>query len=201
MEHACNVILIDSDMRRRASVSHGLSPLGIHVEPFETMAELVANWPRSGIVLIHDDPGAISELIRKMAESWEWFPIVAFHESPETPRIVQAILDGAIDYVSWPFDPSSLAETLANAEARAQGLGTARMREAMARSRIERLTEREREVLGWVANGMSNRLIGEKLAISPRTVEIHRANMLNKLGAHHTSEAIRIAIEAELLRG
>jgi DNA-binding CsgD family transcriptional regulator len=45
---------------------------------------------------------------------------------------------------------------------------------------------------------MSNRLIGEKLAISPRTVEIHRANMLNKMGANHTSEAIRIAIEAAL---
>jgi DNA-binding NarL/FixJ family response regulator len=49
-----------------------------------------------------------------------------------------------------------------------------------------------------VAAGLSNRLIGGKLAISRRTVEIHRANMLNKLGAAHTSEAIRIAIEAAL---
>ena len=50
-----------------------------------------------------------------------------------------------------------------------------------------------------VADGLSNRLIGEKLRISPRTVEIHRANMLNKMGASHTSEAIRIAIEASLV--
>ena len=69
----------------------------------------------------------------------------------------------------------------------------------MARSRVQRLTKREREVLAGVADGLSNRLIGERLAISPRTVEIHRANMLNKMGANHTSEAIRIAIEASLV--
>jgi DNA-binding NarL/FixJ family response regulator len=54
-------------------------------------------------------------------------------------------------------------------------------------------------VLAGVAGGLSNRLIGERLSISPRTVEIHRANMLNKMGASHTSEAIRIAIEASLV--
>jgi len=64
---------------------------------------------------------------------------------------------------------------------------------------VQKLTRREREVLAGVAAGLSNRLIGEKLAISPRTVEIHRANMLNKMGASHTSEAIRIAIEAALI--
>ena len=74
-----------------------------------------------------------------------------------------------------------------------------RLREARARSRVQKLTRREREVLTGVAAGLSNRLIGEKLSISPRTVEIHRANMLNKMGANHTSEAIRIAIEASLV--
>ena len=90
--------------------------------------------------------------------------------------------------------------SLERLEDNAEGLGNARMREAVARGRIEKLTEREREVLDCVASGLSNRKIGEKLEISPRTVEIHRANMLNKLGANHTSEAIRIAIEAELVR-
>jgi DNA-binding NarL/FixJ family response regulator len=73
------------------------------------------------------------------------------------------------------------------------------LREAVARSRIERLTPREREVLSGVAGGLSNRAIAEQLAISPRTVEIHRANMLQKIGANHTSEAIRVAIEAALI--
>jgi DNA-binding NarL/FixJ family response regulator len=85
------------------------------------------------------------------------------------------------------------------AEDRARSVAGSKLREAVARSRVERLTRREREVLAGVAGGLSNRLIGEKLNISPRTVEIHRANMLNKMGANHTSEAIRIAIEASLV--
>jgi FixJ family two-component response regulator len=64
---------------------------------------------------------------------------------------------------------------------------------------VQKLTRREREVLAGVAAGLSNRLIGENLSISPRTVEIHRANMLTKMAANHTSEAIRIAIEASLV--
>ena len=64
---------------------------------------------------------------------------------------------------------------------------------------MQKLTRREREVLEGVADGLSNRMIGERLRISPRTVEIHRANMLNKMGASHTSEAIRIAIEASIV--
>ena len=74
-----------------------------------------------------------------------------------------------------------------------------KLREARARSRIQKLTNREREVLIGVAGGLSNRKIGEHLSISPRTVEIHRANMLDKMRANHTSDAIRLAIEAALV--
>ena len=73
------------------------------------------------------------------------------------------------------------------------------IRDTLTRIEADGLTKREREVLAGVAGGLSNRMIGEKLSISPRTVEIHRANMLTKMGANHTSEAIRIAIEAALV--
>lgn len=156
-------------------------------------------WPRSGVVMIHDDAGSISELIEKMAAANEWYPIIAFCESPAPRQIVQAVLDGAVDYVGWPIGVEDLNEALARAIDMSEATGNTKLREVMARSRLDRLTKREREVLDGVASGLSNRLIGEKLAISPRTVEIHRANMLNKLGANHTSEAIRIAIEAALV--
>jgi FixJ family two-component response regulator len=195
-----NLILIDSDSRRRAGISHVLSAGAIHVEPFENVAELASAWPRSGVVLIHDEDGAIGALIDAMAQHGEWFPIIAFSEKPGATRIVQAVLDGAIDYIAWPISPEQLTDNLGKAITRAEGMGNAKLREVMARARVERLTRREREVLGGVASGLSNRLIGEKLSISPRTVEIHRANMLNKLGANHTSDAIRIAIEASLVK-
>lgn len=198
-ERLSNLILIDNDMRRRAAISHALSAGKIHVEPFENISELSSSWPRSGIILIHDEAGAIDTLIEQMANHGEWFPIIAFSEAPSANRIVEAILDGAIDYIAWPITPEELNGTLVRAMDRAENVGNAKLREVMARARIDRLTRREKEVLGGVASGLSNRLIGEKLSISPRTVEIHRANMLNKLGANHTSDAIRIAIEASLV--
>jgi len=199
VDRVSNLILIDNDLRRRASISHALSSSQVHVEPFETVTELAASWPRSGVILIHDEAGAIDELLGKMAQHGEWFPIIAFSETPSASRIVEAVLDGAIDYIEWPIAADVLTATLGRAIKRADHVGNGKLREVMARARVDRLTRREREVLGGVASGLSNRLIGEKLAISPRTVEIHRANMLNKLGAHHTSDAIRIAIEASLV--
>jgi len=199
VEHVSNLILVDRDTRRRAAISHALAASSIHVEPFENIDELAMAWPRSGVVMIHDDAGSIGDLIEKMAADSEWYPIIAFCEKPSPQQIVQAVLDGAVDYIAWPIGAEDLNAALARAIDKSEGPGNTKLREVMARSRLDRLTKREREVLDGVASGLSNRLIGEKLAISPRTVEIHRANMLNKLGANHTSEAIRIAIEAALV--
>ncbi|MFD2578213.1 hypothetical protein ACFSTD_05460 [Novosphingobium colocasiae] len=82
MERITNLILIDADMRRRATISHALSAVQIHVEPFETIAELSGSWPRSGVVLVHDDTHAVGNLIECMADHGEWFPIIAFSENP-----------------------------------------------------------------------------------------------------------------------
>lgn len=193
------IILIDSDFRRRAAISHCLAETAIHVEPFEDLSELAHRWPREGMLLVHDEGDLVARAIQLMSEGGCWLPLVAFSASPGTNQVVQAVLTGAVDYLDWPFDEAVIRQALAVAEESRDAMGNVRVREAMARSRVQRLTKREREVLAGVADGLSNRLIGERLAISPRTVEIHRANMLNKMGASHTSEAIRIAIEAALV--
>ncbi|MBV1690673.1 LuxR C-terminal-related transcriptional regulator [Novosphingobium sp. G106] len=198
MRGARHIILVDGDLKRRAAISHFLGGHGIHVEPFETVVELSGHQPRQGLIMVNDLDGTIPALTAQLVQSGSWLPIVAFSENPAPRRIVDAILGGAIDYLAWPFDAAELTETLEYAEERAQNVGNAKLREAMARNRIERLTPRERDVLVGIAAGHSNRTIADNLAISPRTVEIHRANMLHKIGATHTSEAIRIAIEASL---
>jgi len=199
MAYKTNLFLVDGDLRRRAAISYCLSGSGLHVEPLEDARELFSRWPGEGILLVHDSENAIGDLIAHMSQTGEWLPIVGFSEEPVTRRIVEAVLQGAVDYLAWPFEDAQVVESMAVATDRARTVAGAKLREAVARSRIERLTRREREVLAGVAGGLSNRLIGEKLNISPRTVEIHRANMLNKMGASHTSEAIRIAIEASLV--
>jgi FixJ family two-component response regulator len=193
------IILIDSDFRRRAIVSHVLAGTSIHVEPYENLSEIVLAWPRDGLILACDENDQLHQLLTHMSEAGRWLPLVAYAPNPSTPRVVQAVLAGALDYLDWPVGESEVRQAIAVAEA-SEGLkGSVRLREAMARSRVQKLTRREREVLAGVADGLSNRLIGERLEISPRTVEIHRANMLTKMGASHTSEAIRIAIEASLV--
>jgi FixJ family two-component response regulator len=199
MATATSLFLIDGDFRRRAAISHCLAGSEIHVEPFEDTSELIARWPRQGLLLVHDDGRSVANLLAHMGRSGQWLPVIGFAENPTTRMVVQSVLDGAIDYIAWPFEREEIVRVVNEAEEKAETLGSTKLREAMARSRVDRLTKREREVLAGVAGGLSNRLIGEKLSISPRTVEIHRANMLTKMGAHHTSEAIRIAIEASLV--
>lgn len=199
MKDNCKLILIDSDVRRRAGICHALAGSMLHTEPFEDVSEVLAHWPTSGTILVEDAHGNVARLIASMTDSGDWLPVIAFAEDPPTRQIVHAIMEGAVDYLEWPAGIEEIEAVTIAAEESAANLASLRLREARARSRVQRLTRREREVLAGVAGGLSNRMIGERLSISPRTVEIHRANMLNKMGAHHTSEAIRIAIEASLV--
>ncbi len=199
MHRSQTIILLDSDYRRRAAISHCLIGTGIHVEPHQDVGEITRRWPRDGVALVHDDGMTVGALLEHMTDIGDWLPLVAFADAPEPGQVVKAVLDGAIDFLSWPFGVGEIRQALLVAEESVGTLGSARLREAMARSRIRKLTRREREVLTGVTDGLSNRLIGERLEISPRTVEIHRANMLTKMGASHTSEAIRIAIEAAVV--
>jgi two-component system, LuxR family, response regulator FixJ len=193
------VALIDSNYRRRAAITHVLSASQVYAEPFETVDELLLHWPRVSSILVEDRDSNLQRLLEEVTVSGNWLPLVAFSIEPSTDRVVRAILDGAIDYAAWPCPADQLIAILDAAEASGATIGTLKLREARARSRLQKLTRREREVLTGVAGGLSNRLIGQRLEISPRTVEIHRANMLSKMGANHTSEAIRIAIEASLV--
>ncbi len=199
MDRVNNLFVVDGDFRRRAAISHCLAGASIHVEPFEDVQELISRWPHSGLLLVHDDTRSVSALLGHMDRSGYWLPLIGYAENPATRIVVQAVLEGAIDYISWPFAADEIGEVVSTAGTRANIFGSTKLRESLARSRVDRLTKRERQVLAGVADGLSNRLIGEKLSISPRTVEIHRANMLTKMGANHTSQAIRIAIEAAVV--
>jgi two-component system, LuxR family, response regulator FixJ len=194
-----NVYVIDGESRRRAAINFCLLGSTFHIEPLENAAELIGHWPSAGLLLVHDDPQTITELLAHMTSTGDWLPIICFSENPEPRQVAQAMLAGASNYIAWPFASEEFAEAADVAMAQASSIGGLRIREAKARSKVNRLTRREKEVLAGVACGLPNRLIGERLAISPRTVEIHRANMITKLGLNHTCEAIRIAIESALV--
>lgn len=109
---------------------------------------------------------------------------------------VQALKLGALDFLEKPCDPATLVAVVDNAFATLEQDHHADLQVEAAQAIIARLTPREKEVLAGLVDGRANKIIGFELDISPRTVEIHRANMMTKLGVRSLPEALRIAFKA-----
>lgn len=191
---------IDSCSRQRAELARIGFGLGHHAEVYSDLSELSAHPPRDGIIVARDLPeeGGVAMILERLGRLGIWLPLIAVDLDPRPGRIVEAIKAGALDYLALPLDPARFTRCLARIETEAEQFGLARRRMIEARDRISTLSAREREVLDWLAQGSSNKAIARELDISPRTVEIHRANMMTKLGARHAADAVRLTLEARL---
>jgi FixJ family two-component response regulator len=203
MTNRWHIHVIDPDFRRRAGIAYELSRLNLHAEIYETLEEFCARIPEDGMVFVADEPecGDLTEFANVLGASGRALPLAAYSTNPSPQRIVEVVLGGALDYLRWPFEPQLLEATLD----RLSDLGERRARQArrgaMAKAAVEHLSERELEVLELMIEGNSNKEIGRQLSISPRTVEIHRANMMRKLNARSPSDAVRLAMLAGVDRG
>ncbi|MGB3711081.1 MAG: LuxR C-terminal-related transcriptional regulator [Erythrobacter sp.] len=200
MERKASLHFIDSDSRQRAELARVGFSLGHHSEVYGDLSELSSHPPRDGIIIARDAPeeGGVATILERLGKLGIWLPLIAVESDPQPRRIVEAIKAGALDYLSLPLDPERFKRCLARTDREAEEFGSARRRMIEARDRIESLSGREREVLEWLTEGSSNKAIARELDISPRTVEIHRANMMTKLGARHPAEAVRLKLEAKL---
>ena len=104
---------------------------------------------------------------------------------------------GAVDFIEKPFEKSALLGSIEEGFSHLENADRFRMRADDARVRLDALTSRERDVLQGLVRGHPNKTIGYDLDISPRTVEIHRANLMSKLGVASLSGCLRIAFAAE----
>ena len=197
-----SVHIIDTDYRRRARVAREIGARRLHVEIYEDLNEFKRTKPLRGFVFAAEAPGEgiCSEGISQVVNATNGeLPLVVYAHHPTPERIVKAMLAGALDYLEWPFHPLLLDATFerlaTEGDRRAE---QARLRSA-ARAKIEILSRREREVLILLIHGHSNKEMAEELKISPRTVEIHRGNMMRKLQANSASDAVRIGLFAEPL--
>jgi two-component system response regulator FixJ len=110
---------------------------------------------------------------------------------------VRAMKAGAIDFIEKPFEKAVLLSAIEHGLGRLEKLASNAKEANEAAVKLQLLTGRERDVLDGLAKGLPNKSIAYDLGISPRTVEIHRANLMSKLGAKSLSEALRIAFAAE----
>lgn len=192
------VAIIDPDERRRCEVAGYFCDNALPVEPFEDLDELTVHWPDVGLILLHHNQEGLGALFETMLDREIWLPVIVYAGEPEPAQIVDAILAGAMDFLAWPEEAGKMTERLRISQRRRESFAHLRHSTTKAQNLVKVLSRREREVLFALAGGASNKSIGRALDISPRTVEIHRANMMGKLGTTHISEAVRIAIYAEL---
>jgi FixJ family two-component response regulator len=191
---------VEADTRMRAELASAGTSLGYHCEIYADLSDIAAYPPRSGIVFVrdHSDFGCVGDILERFLCLGVWLPVVAMDTEPSPSRVVKAIKDGALDYLVLPLRPDRLSRCLERIGQEVAAVSEERRRKVFAQRQLAALSPREREVLEALADGGSNKDIARKLEISPRTVEIHRANMMTKLGVRHSSEAIRIKLESGL---
>lgn len=184
----------------RAEQARAGYALGFHAEIYANYEELAAARPYRGIVLAEDvvERGGIGALIEDMAAQGFWLPVIATARVADPRRVVEAVRCGALDYLTLPIEPDRLLAALEGAIDEGQAMGAVQRHAVEARTKLAMLTARENEVLDWLVAGSSNKEIARELQISPRTVEIHRANMMTKLDANHAADAVRIRLEAAM---
>lgn len=190
---------VNAEALPRAEFAQMSISMGHHCEVYESLADIFAYPPRHGIMVVNDEPaigGGIVAALAELEKHGVWLPVIAVGTMPNPSRIVDAIKAGALDYLTTPVDQARLERSLKRTEAEAERTSTVRRNRVLAQQKLENLSGRESQVLELLAEGSSNKQIARELDISPRTVEIHRANMMAKLGTSHAASAVRLKLEA-----
>ena len=184
----------------RDSLQTLLGTAGYGCTIFASGAEFLASDPGAarGCVLVDVRmPGMDGlELQREMKARAIALPVIFMTGFGEVPLAVEAMKAGAVDFVQKPSTLSVLKDCIDRALAIGAASQQAAAEAAAARERIERLTPRERDVLRLLVAGKPNKIIAYELNISPRTVEIHRARVMDKMAVRSLSELVRVSLAA-----
>ncbi len=140
------------------------------------------------------------DLVRRFSDECRSTPIILITGHGDIDMAVTAIKLGALDFIEKPFDESRLLESIQNAASDARNKQSAAAELADLRSRFESLSERQRQVLELAVAGLSNKEISARLGISPRTVENHRAWMMERMSARNLAELVRMDMQVRKIR-
>jgi two-component system response regulator FixJ len=197
------VHVIDDDEAVRQSLAFLLRANAIEVQTYEsgTVFLEVAPHLKSGCIITDVRMPEISgiELLRRLKELKIFLPVIVITGHGDVPLAVEAMKFGAADFLEKPFDDEILLAAVRAALNRQDSDGKRQAERAAIDDRLAALSNRERDVLEGLVAGRANKQIAFDLGISPRTVEIYRANLMTKMQAGSLSELVRMALIAGIL--
>jgi two-component system response regulator FixJ len=197
------VHVIDDDDAVRDSLTFLLRTVGIEVQSYPSAGaflDAVAGAQLKCVITDVRMPGMSGiDLLRRLRELKIDVPVIVITGHGDVPLAVEAMKIGAADFLEKPFDDDTLLASVRSALERQNGDAKRSSERADIEARMSALSKRERDVLGGLIDGHANKQIAFDLGISPRTVEIYRANLMNKMQAGSLSELVRMALIAGAL--
>jgi two-component system response regulator FixJ len=194
------VHIVDDDSAVRDALSLLMKAEGLQTRTHASAeAFLKSLTPTSkGCVLLDVRMPGLSglELQQVLKKKHVIMPVIIMTGYADVPMAVQAMKAGAVDFIEKPFDNERLLKQVQLCLRTCEEVQATQLQQQAAGEKTARLTRREQQVMDMLVQGHQNRLIAEKLGISPRTVEIHRARVMEKLEAHSLSDVVRIAMMA-----
>jgi two-component system response regulator FixJ len=193
------VYVVDDDAAVRRSLERMLDAAGFKAKSYGSAAIFLEAAPRlpGGCVLLDIRmPGMDGlELQTRLQDAGIALPVIVMTGQGDVQTAVRAMKAGAVDFIEKPYRDDVLLGAIEMALLKDIGID---QEQAKAARRVARLSRREREVLDALMAGRPNKIIAYDLGISVRTVEVHRARMMDRLGVRQLAEAIRIAVLARL---
>ena len=191
--------IVDDDEAIRTLWRWLMESNGIAVQTFATAAEFIASYRAGGLACLVLDvrlPGMSGlELQEYLKREGVEIPIVFVSGHGDVPTAVSALKGGAVDFIQKPFSYRDVLAIIQRAFERDAQLRERRTRRSQLAERIATLTEREREVMQRVVEGKLNKLIADELAISVKTVEFHRAKVMEKMGADSVAGLVQLMMQ------
>ena len=193
-----SVFVVDDDRAVRESLALLMQSAGLAVATFPSARDFLdAYRPAHRGCLITDIrmPGMSGlELQERLSADRYHIPVIVLTGFGDVPTAVRALKGGAIDFVEKPINPQALLDLVQHALARDRALREQADREADVNARLAQLTPREREVMAMVVEGKASKVIAVDLAISERTVELHRGRIMKKMRARSLAELMRTVL-------
>jgi two-component system response regulator FixJ len=196
------VHIIDDDEAVRESIEFLFRSAQLEVRVYESAPAFLSKLSEAptGCVVTDVRMPEVSgiDLLRRLQELKSTLPVIIMTGHGDVPLAVEAMKAGAVDFIEKPFDDDVMLAAVRSALTRGEMAGKRDAERAEIEERLKKLSPREREVLLGLVGGHPNKIIAFNLGISPRTVEIYRANVMAKMEAPSLSDLVRMALITEI---